>query len=60
LYDPGEITRFDRLEDAVHSVMVKPSAKLFAIAWIKAGDRHLEMDEIRRIERRSILSRYLS
>jgi hypothetical protein len=33
---PGEITRFERLEDAVHSVMREPSAKMFAVAWIKA------------------------
>ena len=60
MHDPGEITRFDRLEDAVHSVMVKPSAKLFSIAWIRARDRHIEMEEIRQIARRSILSRYLA
>ena len=59
-HHPGEITRFDRLEDAVHSIMLTPSAKLFSIAWIKARDRHIEMEEIRQIERRSILSRYLS
>ena len=59
MHHPGEITRYERLQDAVHSVMVKPSAKLFSIAWIKAGDRHIEMEEIRQIERRSILSRYL-
>jgi hypothetical protein len=57
-HHPGEITRFDRLEDAVHSIMLTPSAKLFSIAWIKARDRHIEMEEIRQIARRSILSRY--
>ena len=57
---PGEITRFERLEDAVHSVMLEPSAKLFAVAWIKARDRHIEMEEIRKIERLSILARHLS
>ena len=56
----GQITRFDRLEDAVHSVMLEPSAKLFAVAWIKARDRHIEMEEIRKIERLSILARHLS
>ena len=56
---PGEITRFERLEDAVHSVMVTPSAKLFSIAWITTRDRHIDMEEIRQIERRSILSRHL-
>ena len=55
----GQITRFDRLEDAVHSVMLTPSAKMFSIAWIKTRDREIEMEEIRQLERRSILSRYL-
>jgi hypothetical protein len=59
-YHPGEITRFDRLEDAVHSVMLTPSAKLSSIAWIKARDHHIEMEEIRQIARHSILSRYLA
>jgi hypothetical protein len=27
MHHPGEITRFERLQDAVHSVMVTPSAK---------------------------------
>jgi hypothetical protein len=60
MHHPGEITRFNRLEDAVHSIMLTPSAKLFSIAWIKARDRHIEMEEIRQIARRSILSRYLA
>jgi hypothetical protein len=59
-HHPGEITRFDRLEDAVHSVMLTPSAKMFSIAWIKTKDREIEMEEIRQIARRSILSRYLA
>jgi len=59
MHNPGEITRFERLEDAVHSVMVTPSAKLFSIAWITTRDRHIDMEEIRQIERRSILSRHL-
>jgi hypothetical protein len=58
-HQPGEITRFDRLEDAVQSVMLTPSAKMFSIAWIKTRDREIEMEEIRQLERRSILSRYL-
>jgi len=58
MHHPGEITRFERLQDAVHSVMVTPSAKTFSIAWIRS-DRHIDMEEIRQIERRSILSRYL-
>jgi len=56
----GEITRFDRLEDAVHSVMLTPSAKMFSIAWINTMVRVIEMEEIRQIARRSILSRYLT
>jgi hypothetical protein len=59
-HHPGEITRFDRLEDAVQSVMLTPSAKMFSIAWIKTRDREIEMEEIRQIARRSILSRYLA
>ena len=59
MHCPGEITRFERLEDAVHSVMVTPSAKMFSIAWITTRDRHIDMEEIRQIERRSILSRHL-
>ena len=59
IHNPGEITRFERLEDAVHSVMVRPSAKLFSIAWITTRDCHIDMAEIRQIERRSILSRHL-
>jgi hypothetical protein len=59
-HHPEEITRFDRLEDAVQSVMLTPSAKMFSIAWIKTRDREIEMEEIRQIARRSILSRYLA
>ena len=58
-HHPGEVTRFDRLEDAVHSVMRTPSAKLFSVAWITTRNRRIDMEEIRQIERRSILSRYL-
>ena len=57
---PGELTRFERLEEAVHCVMRDPSSKMFSIAWIRARDRHIEMEEIRRIERLSILARHLS
>jgi hypothetical protein len=59
MHHPGEITRYERLQDAVHSVMVTPSAKMFCIAWITTRDRHIDMEEIRQIERHSILSRYL-
>jgi hypothetical protein len=40
--------------------MLTPSAKMFSIAWIKRKDREIEMEEIRQIARRSILSRYLA
>ena len=60
MHHPGELTRFDRLEDAVHSIMLIPSAKPVAIAWIQARDCHIEMEEIRKIERLSILVRHLS
>ena len=60
MHHPGELMRFDRLEDAVHSVMREPSAKLFAVAWIKAKNRHIEIEEIRKIERFAILARHLS
>jgi hypothetical protein len=59
MHHPGEITRFDRLEDAVHSVMMTPSATFFSVAWITTRDRHIEMEEIRQIDRRSILTRHL-
>jgi len=58
-HHPGEVTRFDRLEDAIHSVMRTPSEKLFSVAWITTRNRRIDMEEIRQIERRSILSRYL-
>ena len=59
MHHQGEITRFERLQDAIHSVMVTPSAKMSSIACITTRDRHIDMEEIRQIERRSILSRYL-
>jgi len=54
---PGVVTRFDRLDDAVRSVMQHSSAP---VAWIKTMDRHLDMDEIRSIARHSGLVSYLS
>jgi hypothetical protein len=60
LNHPGEITRFDRLDDAVRSVMEAPSAKTASVAWIKGRDRHIEMDEIRRIARRVSLGSRLA
>ena len=38
MHHPGEITRFERLQDAVHSVI--------SIAWITTRDRHIDMEEI--------------
>jgi hypothetical protein len=42
----GEITRFDRLDDAIHSVMQEPSVPTACVAWIKTMDRHIGMAEI--------------
>ncbi len=60
LNHPGEITRFDRLDDAVRSVMEAPSAKGAPVAWIKGRDRHIEMDQIRIIARRFSLGSRLA
>ena len=60
MHHPGEITRFDRLGDAVQSVMQTRSAKTAPVAWIKARDRHIEMDEIRQIAQRFGLTWRLS
>jgi hypothetical protein len=57
---PGTITRFDRPEDAIHSIMADPFAPTTTVAWIKTIDRHIDMEEIRRIARRSNLASYLS
>jgi hypothetical protein len=35
------------------AIMQTPSAKTAAIAWIQTKDRHLSMDEIRSIAKRS-------
>lgn len=57
---PGEITRFDRLRDAIHSVMQTPSATTATVAWISTMDRHIAMDEIRIVARRFSLMWRLS
>jgi hypothetical protein len=57
---PGGITRFDRLEDAVHCVMQHSLAGTAPVAWIKTMNRHLDMDQIRSIARHSGLVSYLS
>jgi hypothetical protein len=48
---PGQVTRFDRLDDAIDSVMQEPSAQTERVAWIRTSDRHLSMEEIRVIAR---------
>jgi hypothetical protein len=57
---PGEITRFDRLRDAIHSVMQTPSAETTPVAWISTTDRHIAMDEIRTVARSFSLNGRLS
>jgi hypothetical protein len=47
----GEITRFDRLRDAIHSIMQTPSAETAHVAWVSTSDRHIAMDEIRAVAR---------
>ena len=59
-HQPGEITSFDRLRDAVLTVMRVPTAKTAAVAWIKTIDRHIEIDEIRTIAQRFSLTWRLS
>jgi hypothetical protein len=56
----GGVTRFDRLEDAVHCVMQHAFARTAPVAWIKTMNRHLDMDQIRSIARHSGLVSYLS
>ena len=36
----GGVTRFDRLEDAVHCVMQHAFARTVPVAWIKTMNRH--------------------
>src|SRR5262245_63112701 len=57
---PGGVTRFDRLQDAVNCVMLHAFARTEQVAWIKAIDRHLDMDQIRNVARHSGLVSYLS
>ena len=60
MHQPGEITSFDRLRDAVLSVMQIPTAKTAPVAWIRTTDRNIEMDEIRAIALRFSLTWRLS
>lgn len=60
IYRPGEITRFERLGDAIQSIMYTPSAKTTSIAWVRTKDCNIEMEEIRLIARRLSLTWRLS
>jgi hypothetical protein len=60
MHHPGEITRFERLGDAIMSIMHAPLAKTTSIAWIRTKDCNIAMDEIRLIARRLSLSWRLS
>jgi hypothetical protein len=59
-FQPGRVTRFDRLEDAVDSVMQHALARTAPVAWIRTMNQHLDMDQIRSISQRSDLVSYLS
>jgi hypothetical protein len=50
--EPGAITRFDQLCDAISAIMEQPSAKTADVAWIRTLNEHLSMEEIRAIARR--------
>lgn len=58
--DTGGITRYERLGDAIQSIMQADGAKTASIAWIQTKDRHLSMDEIRSLAKRSSLTWRLS
>ncbi len=60
MHNPGAVTRFERLGDAIQAIMQAPSAKTGSIAWIQARDRHLSMDEIRSIAKQFSLTWRLS
>ena len=53
---PGEITRFHTLRDAIQSVMRTPSAETISVGWISTMDRHIAIDEIRAVARRFCLT----
>jgi hypothetical protein len=59
-FQPGRVTRFARLEDAVRCVMQHLGARTEPVAWIKTSSGHLEMDQIRGIARHSGLVSFLS
>jgi hypothetical protein len=60
MHQPGEITCFNRLRDAVLSVMQIPTAETATVAWIRTPDRHIDMDEIRMVAQRFGLTWRLS
>lgn len=60
MQNPGAISRFERLDEAIQAIMQAPSAKTGSIAWIQARDRHLSMDEIRSIAKQFSLTWRLS
>jgi hypothetical protein len=50
-FQPGRVTRFDHLEEAVNCVMQHWLAPSDPVAWIRTTNRHLDMDQIRGIGR---------
>jgi hypothetical protein len=44
----------------VRSIMQSPSAKTTSVAWVRTADRHIQMEEIRAIAKRSSLTSRLS
>ena len=60
MHNPGAVTRFERLGDAIQAIMQAPYAKTESIAWIQTRDRHLSMDEIKSIAKQSSLTWRLS
>jgi hypothetical protein len=59
-FQPGRVTRFDRLEDAIDCVMQHALARTAPVAWIRTMNEHFDMDQIRSIARHSDLVSYLS
>jgi hypothetical protein len=57
---PGEITRFERLRDAIRAVMRTQVTTNAPVAWISTMDRHLTIEEIRQLARGFSLSWRLS
>jgi len=60
MHHSGEIKRFERLGDAIQSVMHIPLAKTASVAWIRTKDCNIAMDEIRLIAQRFSLTWRLS